>query len=460
MDLVTHLDRILPAEMEGCVVQSVGITMTAAAFPAPVGALAEIEISQSETLLAEVVGFRDNLTVLFPLGSREGIRPGAPVRLARTLRWLRVGEGLLGRVIDAQGHAIDGKGKPLLSDRILFEQSPPQPCERPRITQPLATGIRAIDALLTCGQGQRLGIFAAAGVGKSVLLGMMARYTAADVIVIGLVGERGREVNDFIERDLGPSGLKKSVVVVATSSEPAILRVQAAYTASAIAEYFRDRGKNVLLLMDSLTRFALAQREIGLSAGEPPTTRGYPPSAFAMLPRLVERAGRGPKGSITAFYTVLVEGNDPDEPVADAVRGLLDGHIWLSRKLAARSHYPAIDILDSLSRLMPDIVTPAHYQAAIKLRELMGLYREHEDLITIGAYRKGSHPKLDVAIHFREEIDAFLKQHVDSHFTFEESRDTLIKLVARIEDSLRTASQPSGKEPQNRQSGSPIVQRG
>jgi len=282
---------------------------------------------------------------------------------------------------------------------------------------------------------------------------MMARYTAADVIVIGLIGERGREVNDFIERDLGPEGLKKSVVVVATSSEPAILRVQAAYAASAIAEYFRDQGKDVLLLMDSLTRFALAQREIGLAAGEPPTTRGYPPSTFALLPRLVERAGRTPQGSITAFYTVLVEGNDPDEPVADAVRGLLDGHIWLSRSLANRGHYPAIDILESLSRLMPDIVDPRHYHSALQIRDIMGVYREHEDLITIGAYRRGSHPKVDVSIQIREAINGFLRQNVEQRAEFNESKDSVIKLGEQINEALRVAasSQQTGKDSTGRQ---------
>jgi flagellum-specific ATP synthase len=447
MDFKSHLEHIIPAEIEGSVTQSLGITMIANGFPVPVGSLAEIKIPHGGSVLAEVIGFRNESTILFPLGRREGVRPGCRVRLARTLRWLRVGDGLLGRVVDAQGRVIDGKSQPLLRHRVLFDQPPPHPCDRPRIQEPLPTGVKAIDGLLTCGRGQRLGIFAAAGVGKSVLLGMMARYTAADVIVIGLIGERGREVNDFIERDLGPEGLKKSVVVVATSSEPAILRVQAAYAASAIAEYFRDQGKDVLLLMDSLTRFALAQREIGLAAGEPPTTRGYPPSVFALLPRLVERAGRTPHGSITAFYTVLVEGNDPDEPVADAVRGLLDGHIWLSRNLANRGHYPAIDVLESLSRLMPDIVDPQHYQAALQIRDIMGVYREHEDLITIGAYRRGSHPKVDVSIQLRDAINTFLKQNVEQQAEFKSSREMVIKLGEQIQDALRTATAPqAGKD--------------
>ena len=270
-----------------------------------------------------MVGFRDDLTVLYPLSDLGGVRRGNRVRLVRTTRWLRVGPELLGRVIDAEGNAIDGKPQPALGDRTSLNRPPPDPCSRPRIDEPLATGVRAIDGLLCCGKGQRMGIFSGSGVGKSVLLGMMARYTAADVIVIALVGERGREVNQFIEHDLGPDGLAKSVVVVATSNQPALVRTQAASTATAIAEYFRDQGKDVLLLMDSLTRVALAQREIGLAAGEPPTTRGFTPSVFALLPKLVERAGRSPHGSITAFYSVLVEGDDPNEPISDAVRGLV-----------------------------------------------------------------------------------------------------------------------------------------
>ena len=311
-----------------------------------------------------MIGFRDELTLLYPYSDLTGIRHGNRVRLARTSRWLRIGQGLLGRVIDAAGNTVDGRPRPALEERIAFNRLPPHPCTRPRICQPLATGVRAFDGLLSCGQGQRMGIFAGSGVGKSVLLGMMARYTSADVIVIALIGERGREVNEFIERDLGPAGLAKSVVVVATSNEPALVRVQAAMTATAIAEWYRDQGKSVLLLMDSLTRFALAQREIGLAAGEPPATRGYPPSVFALLPKLVERAGRSPLGSITAFFTVLVEADDPNEPISDAVRGLLDGHAWLSRRMASRGHYPAIDVLDSLSRLMPDVTTAEHSQAA------------------------------------------------------------------------------------------------
>ena len=439
MDITGQLDAIMPTALWGSVAQTVGTTVAAAGFPAPVGALAEIERQAGPPLAAEVIGFRGELTLLYPLADPSGLRHGNRVRLARTARWLRVGKELLGRVIDAQGIAVDGKPQPALADRTGFQRMPPHPCQRPRIDAPLATGVRAIDGLLTCGKGQRMGIFAGSGVGKSVLLGMMARYTAADVIVIALVGERGREVNEFIERDLGPEGLAKSVVVVATSNEPAVVRVHAAATATAIAEYFRDQGKDVLLLMDSLTRFALAQREIGLAAGEPPATRGYPPSVFGLLPKLVERAGRSPQGSITAFYSVLVEADDPNEPISDAVRGLLDGHVWLARKLATRGHYPAVDTLESLSRLMPEVTDPDHYQAAQSLRELLAAYRDHEDLISIGAYRRGSTPLVDVAIDLQEPIRSYLRQSVGDRCGMEEARRGLLQLRQQAAQRLHAA---------------------
>ena len=305
--------------------------------------------------------------------------------------------------------------------------------------------MRAIDGLLTCGLGQRIGIFSGSGVGKSVTLGMMARYTSADVSVIALIGERGREVNEFIERDLGPEGLARSVVVVATSDEPALLRVQAAMTATAVAEYFRDQGKNVLLIMDSLTRFAMAQREIGLAAGEPPTTRGYPPSVFALLPKLVERAGRASRGSITAFYSVLVEGDDTNEPVSDTVRGLLDGHVILSRRLAAQAHYPAIDVLESISRLFTDITSAEQQQAAQTIRELLAAYREHEDLISIGAYRRGANPTVDAAIAMRDEINRFLRQAVADSSSVESARTQLVALAQRCAAARKPAHRSSGK---------------
>ena len=427
-DLAEQLDHIMPTALTGSVARTVGTTVSAAGFPAPVGAVAEIQRQSGSPLLAEVIGFRDDLTVLYPLDDLAGVRRGNRIRLVRTTRWLRVGPALLGRVIDAEGKAVDGKPQPAVADRTSLNRTPPEPCSRPRIDQPLPTGVRAIDGLLTCGKGQRMGIFSGSGVGKSVLLGMMARYTAADVIVIALIGERGREVNEFIERDLGPAGLAKSVVVVATSNQPAVVRTQAASTATAIAEYFRDQGKDVLLLMDSLTRFALAQREIGLAAGEPPTSRGFTPSVFALLPKLVERAGRSPRGSITAFYSVLVEADDPNEPISDAVRGLLDGHTWLSRKLSARGHYPAIDVLGSISRLMPEVTDDEHRQAIHAVRDLLGTYRDHEDLISIGAYRRGSNKNVDAAIDVQDEVNRYLQQPVEQPSTLAEARQRLLQI--------------------------------
>ncbi len=429
--LTSQLDRVMPTALVGSVVRTIGMTAAVADFPAPVGALVEIERQTGKPLRAEVIGFRDSITLVYPYSDLNGVRRGHRVRLLGTTRWLRVGESMLGRVVDAHGRAIDGRPQPALSDRTPRERAAPPAVERPRIDQPLGTGIRSLDAMLTCGRGQRMGIFAGSGVGKSVLLGMMARYTAAHVNVIALVGERGREVNEFLERDLGPEGLARSVVVVATSDEPALLRVQAAQTATAIAEYFRDTGRDVLLLMDSLTRFAMAQREIGLAVGEPPTTRGYPPSVFGMLPKLVERAGRAARGSITGFYSVLVEGDDPQEPIADAVRGLLDGHIWLSRKMAGRGHYPAIDILGSLSRLMSDITPRAQQDAAIAVRELLGAYRDHEDLISIGAYRRGSNRSVDLAIDLQDEMNRFLRQRVDEPVKLTDAVAALIRLHNR-----------------------------
>jgi flagellum-specific ATP synthase len=403
------------------------MTAAVADFPAPVGALVEVERHAGAPLLAEVIGFRDDLTLVYLLSNVQGVRHGNRVRLVKTSRWLRVGPELLGRTINASGQAIDGRPQPALPHRTALDRPPLSAVQRPRIDTPLSTGIRAIDGLLTCGKGQRVGVFAGSGVGKSVMLGMMTRYTAADVNVVALIGERGREVNEFIERDLA-GGLAKSVVVVATSDEPALARVQAAFTATAVAEYFREQGKDVLLVMDSLTRLALAQREIGLAAGEPPATRGYPPSVFALLPKLLERAGRSQQGSITGFYSVLVEGDDPNEPISDTVRGLLDGHTWLSRKLATRGHYPAVDVLESVSRLMNDVTTAEHRQAAAAVRELLAVYREHEDLISIGAYRAGSNPLVDAAIDLQSQITTFLRQGIDECSTLEESRARLARL--------------------------------
>lgn len=431
-NLKDRLREVVPAELCGSVVRTSGMTAAVAGFPAPVGALVSIKRHAGEPLSGEVIGFADDLTLVYLLDAAAGLRRGDRVRLVSTSRWIRVGNGLLGRVINARGECIDGQPQPSLEHRAPLERPAPPATSRPRIDEPLSTGIRAIDGLLTCGKGQRLGIFAGSGVGKSVTLGMMARYTTADVNVVALVGERGREVNEFLQRDLG-SGLANSVVVVATSDEPALARVQAALVATTVAEFFRDQGLDVLLMMDSLTRLALAQREIGLAAGEPPTTRGFPPSTFALLPRLLERAGRTQQGSITGIYSVLVEGDDPQEPIADAARGLLDGHVWLSRKLASSGHYPAIDVLESVSRSMNDLACPDHRNAAQEIRRMLATYRQHEDLISLGAYRRGTTPAVDRAIDLRDEIGAFLRQAVDERSNVVQSQDALMRLAMRAD---------------------------
>lgn len=443
-DLADQLDSILPAALEGSVAQIVGMTAAVAGFPAPLGALAQIQRDTGRPARAEVIGFRNDLTLLYPHESLQGVRRGNCVRLLRTARLLPVGEEFLGRVIDAEARAIDGRVQPAAASRTSLNRLPPPALARPRIDEALGTGIRAIDGLLTCGQGQRVGIFAGSGLGKSVLLGMMARSSAAQVNVIALVGERGREVNQFIDRELGQDGLKRSVVVVSTSDEPALRRVKAAQTATAIAEYFRDDGRDVLLVMDSLTRVAMAQREIGLAAGEPPTSRGYPPSVFSMLPQLVERAGRAERGSITGIYAVLVEGDDPQEPVSDAVRGLLDGHIWLSRKLAAQAHWPAIDVLESISRLMPDVASSDHQVAAQIIRELLAAYRDHEDLISIGAYRRGANRRVDVAIDMLDEIHSYLRQRIDEQAGLASATTGLVELAHRARQRLDQPQQHTG----------------
>jgi flagellum-specific ATP synthase len=438
--LSSLLPQIMPVEMVGSVVHTDGLATSVAGFPAPVGALVEIERQSGGILRGEVIGFRDDNTIIYPFGPMAGVRRGNRVRLVSTARGIRVGEALLGRVINAHAKPLDHLPEPGLTARVRLDRSPPSAVERPRIHVPLTTGIRVIDGLLTCGRGQRMGIFSGSGVGKSVLLGMMAKYTSADVNVIALIGERGREVNEFLERDLGRAGLTRSVVVVATSDEPALVRVQAALTATAVAEYFRDSGKQVLLMMDSLTRFAMAQREIGLAAGEPPTTRGYPPSVFGLLPRLVERAGLTAQGSITAFYSVLVEGDDTNEPISDTVRGLLDGHTVLSRRLAGRGHFPAVDLLSSISRLMADIVPREQREAAMTIRELISVYHENEDLISIGAYRKGSHPQVDAAIQMKPEIDRFLRQAVEESSDMATTNKDLTQLAARCRQAGKTAT--------------------
>ncbi|NLA57309.1 MAG: flagellar protein export ATPase FliI [Firmicutes bacterium] len=430
-----YLARVKKAEdirEYGEVTQVIGLTIEANGPRANIGEICQIFTHEERDngIPAEVVGFRDRRLILMPLGELAGVGPGSLVQAGRGQLTVEVGENLLGRVLDGLGRPFDGRGPLNGEAHYPLQNSPPDPLERQRIKEPLPVGVRAIDGLLTCGKGQRIGIFAGSGVGKSTLLGMMARNTTADVNVIGLIGERGREVREFIERDLGPEGLARSVVVVATSDQPALIRLKGAYTATAIAEYFRDKGYDVLFMMDSVTRFAVAQREVGLAVGEPPATRGYPPSVFAILPKLLERTGPGKTGTITALYTVLVEGDDMNEPIADTVRGILDGHIVLSRKLADRGHYPAIDVLASVSRVMPEVVSKEHLRTATHIKEMMAAYEEMEDLINIGAYRSGTNPRVDRAISLMEPIRAFLKQGVTERSTFDTAFTGLVELTA------------------------------
>ena len=411
----------------GKVVQVVGLIIEAQVGGVSVGDLCTIRLEkENRDAYAEVVGFRENRVLLMPLGSTAGISPGSQVVAAGRPLMVRVGRDVLGRVLTGLGEPADGKGTIQGKEDYPLDADPPDPVKRPRITEVMKVGIKAIDGMLTVGRGQRIGIFAGSGVGKSTLMGMIARNAEADVNVISLVGERGREVRDFIEESLGEEGLKKSVVVAATSDQPPLIRLKAAFVATAIAEYFRNQDKKVILMMDSVTRFAMAQREIGLAAGEPPTTKGYTPSVFALLPRLMERSGTNVTGSITAFYTILVEGDDMNEPIADHSRSILDGHIVLSRDLAARNHYPAIDVPHSVSRLMTNLVSDEHKQAAGKLREVLARYAEAEDLINIGAYVKGSNPKIDFALSKIDQVNAFLKQGTFEMVNYEETVDQLI----------------------------------
>lgn len=407
----------------GLVVESTGPTCR-------VGDLVSISHdSEREEIIAEVVGFRDNTVLIMPFGETNGVRVGAMVRNLGSDHTVPFGSAILGRVLDGLGRPIDGSGLPEGLQRKPAFNTPPHPLRRQMIHRSLSLGVRSIDALATMGVGQRIGVFAGSGVGKSTLLGMVARNTSADVNVIALVGERGREVREFIEHDLGAEGLERSVVVVATSEQPALVRVKAAFTATAIAEGFRDEGRDVLLMMDSVTRFAMAQREIGLAIGEPPSSKGYTPSVFALLPRLLERTGNAERGSISAIYTILVEGDDTNEPIADTVRAILDGHIVLSRKLANAGHFPAVDVLSSLSRVMPLVTSEQDLAASNRLRELIAAYRDVEDLVSIGAYQKGSRPNADEAIEKWETIRAFLRQGRNESSTLSDSVARLRKIV-------------------------------
>jgi flagellar protein export ATPase FliI len=423
-----RLRQVTTLRSVGRVVQLIGLAIEAEGLRSRIGELCYIQGDRDETIAAEVVGFRGDRVLLMAMDAMHGIQPGSEIVATGRLFRVPVGPELLGRVLDGLGRPLDGLG-PLRTTRTWpVSNDPPNPLARDRIKQPLETGVRAIDGLLTCGKGQRLGIFAGSGVGKSTLLGMIARNAASALSVIGLIGERGREVREFIERDLGPEGLGRSVIVVSTSDQPALLRLKGAWVATAIAEYFRDQGNDVTFMMDSVTRFAMAQREIGLAIGEPPASKGYTPSVFALLPRLMERAGTSDRGSITGFYTVLVEGDDLNEPVTDTARGILDGHIVLSRALAAENHYPAIDVLNSVSRVMPEVTSRAHRDAAGRLREILATYNNARDLINIGAYAAGSNPRIDRAIQLHGPTISFLRQPPHERASFSETISQLTTL--------------------------------
>jgi len=409
---VPVVETFSPIRFQGKVTQLVGLVIEGYCPDAAVGTLCEIYPQSGSPIPAEVVGFRDNKTLLMPLGELRGVGLGSLISVRRQMATLGVGPALLGRVIDGLGSPIDGKGAIAVEEEYPIYATPVNPMTRVPIRKPLNLGIRAINGLLTCGEGQRVGIMAGSGVGKSTLLGMIARYTEADINVIALIGERGRELREFIEKDLQDEGLKKSVVVVATSDQPPLVRMRGAYIATTIAEYFQAQGKKVLLMMDSATRFAMAMREVGLAIGEPPTTKGYTPSVFAALPKLLERTGNFQNGSITGLYTVLVEGDDFNEPISDAMRSILDGHIVLSRDLAARSIYPPIDVLASASRVMRSVTERPHQQVAGDFKELLATHRQAEDLINIGAYKAGSNTKIDSAIAKMDAMDAFIKQEI------------------------------------------------
>lgn len=434
-DIISELDTI---QSTGRVERVVGLTIESIGPDVEYGELCRIRLDRGGYLYAEVVGFNRNRVILMPVGDMKGIVPGADVIAAGSALMVPVGDELLGRVISGIGVPLDGKGDIFTKHKYPVTSEPINPLERTVIDRPLSVGIRAIDGLNTVGRGQRIGIFSGSGVGKSTLIAMISRYTDADVNVVALIGERGREVKDFVEKELGPEGLKKSVVVVATSNQPAMLRIRGAYLAHAIAEYFRDQGKHVNLMMDSITRFSMAQREVGIAAGEPSSMRGYPPSTFALMAKLMERAGTiATGGSITGFYSVLVEADDMNEPIADHARSILDGHIVLERRLAHKGHYPAIDVLQSISRCMKDVVTPQHNAAANKFRELLSAYTEHEDEISLGAYAKGSVPSVDRALQMMDDMNAFLKQGIYERDMYDAIVGRLVDMFAEKKPAAR-----------------------
>lgn len=420
--------------IEGKVTRMVGLTMEAVGCVAALGDRCAVQVGKNRWVESEVVGFTGDLTYLMPTEAIDGISPGARVRPLKEDSQMPVGPGLLGRVVNGLGRPLDGKGPIKAEESVSLQGDIINPLQRKPISETLDVGIKAINALLTVGKGQRLGLFAGSGVGKSMLLGMMTRFTEADITIVGLIGERGREVKEFIEQILGEEGLARSVVVASPADDSALMRLRAAVLTSRIAEYYRDQGKNVLLLMDSLTRYAQAQREIALSVGEPPATKGYPPSVFSKLPWLVERAGNGKEGggSVTAFYTVLTEGDDQQDPIADASRAILDGHIVLSRRLAEEGHYPAIDVEASISRAMPHIVTEPHLQGAMRVKQLYSRYQQNRDLIAVGAYTKGTDPELDQAITLIPAINDFLRQSLTESFTLDQSLEALVKAMTSV----------------------------
>ena len=424
-------ERIQPPPVEGVLTRMIGLTLEAAGCQAAVGDRCDVLASDGGSVEAEVVGFSGDRLYLMPTGDIHGLKPNARVVPRVGAEMAIVGERLLGRIVDGAGVPLDGRGPLHCEDRIRLTGTAINPLARQPIEEPLDVGVRAINSLLTVGRGQRIGLFAGSGVGKSVLLGMMARYTSAEVVVVGLIGERGREVKEFVERILGKEGLARSVVVATPADNPPLMRLHGAWRATAIAEYFRDQGKSVLLIMDSLTRFAQAQREIGLAIGEAPATKGYPPSVFARLPQLVERAGTGAsgRGSITAFYTVLTEGDDQQDPIADAARAILDGHIVLSRRIAESGHYPAIDIEASISRVMHEIVPHEHTSSARRFKQILSTYQQNRDLIAIGAYNQGSDPRIDASIALWPSMQAFLQQDVQERVDFDKSVEALQALV-------------------------------
>jgi flagellum-specific ATP synthase len=424
------LEQILPFKVIGSIRRSVGLGLEAVGLNVPVGSLCLIESkTRNLKIEAELVGFDGELAQLMCYGTNRGISRGDKVSCIAISQKVGVGPDLLGRTLDGRGFPMDDKGPVFYEDRYPLYAPPPAPLTRDRISKVLSTGVRAIDGLLTLGEGQRIGIFAGTGVGKSVLMGMISRYTTADINVIVLTGERGREVKDFIERDLGEEGIKRSVLIVSTGDRPALERLRAAYVGTAIADYFRDQGKNVILRIDSVTRLAFAQREIGLTFGEPPATKGYPPSVFALFPPLLERAGRSDKGSITGIYTVLVEADDLADPIADTVRGILDGHFVLSRKLATQGHYPALDILESISRVQPDIISGDLLNANQIFKSLMAAYAKAEDLIMINAYAPGTDIEVDLAIKFRQVMLAYLRQDIMEQGNFDEATKALLNFA-------------------------------